>query len=78
MKEYAAVYQQREDGDWDVMVVFATDRMIFVELLSQASGARNMAEELVIFLKDNGEEAKIIEFDSLREIPDVWVDKKSE
>jgi hypothetical protein len=74
IKPFAAVFVAREDGDYDLVCVFATDNIWFEEMTSQSSGAVNAAEQFAHDLEtwpEGEEEAKVVYFDRLSDIPNV-------
>lgn len=79
LKRFAAVYTEREDGDFDLFSVLSTEHFLFDEFLSQSSGARNAAEQLASDLNstDGVSDCRVRYFDELREIPDV-LDKETD
>lgn len=60
MSAYKAVYRAREDGDYDFMAAFAVEDM-----------PDDWPGHMIDWLRAEGEDGRIVEADTLAELPDV-------
>jgi hypothetical protein len=74
--EILAVYRQRSDGDFDFVAAIHRDTL--PHRLGRGAGsdrARGMADEIAGAVREEGDEPRVLEFDSIDRMPDVWSEK---
>jgi hypothetical protein len=73
MKPFKAVFTKNADGTYELAAVFSQTHDLFEEMVSQASGANDAAEQYASDMEDAEFETETVEYATLADIPNVLV-----